>query len=123
MTPWPPSISSIIIAIISLYLEGSSIKLDHFCEVSGFLCLHYYDYDDEDDDDYEDDDDDANYDDDYENDDDKMRKGNLDLNTLSIKLFSALFEFWIVWLARGVLGRYFKRCDYADKEEEDACST
>ena len=92
-------------------MEGSSIKLDHFCEVSGFLCLHYYDYDDDDDDDYEDDDDDANYDDDYDNDDDKMRKGNLDLNTLSIKLFSALFEFWIVWLARGVLEGYFKISD------------
>ena len=91
-------------------MEGSSIKLDHFCEVSGFLCLHYYDYDD-DDDDYEDDDDDANYDDDYENDDDKMRKGNLDLNTLSIKLFSALFEFWITWLPRGVLEGYFKISD------------
>ena len=54
------------------------------------------------------------FDDNFDNkdfdDNDEMK--NLNLNTFSIKLFSALFEFWIVWLARGVLGRYFKSCDY-----------
>ena len=45
---------------------------------------------------------------------------NLNLNTFSIKLFSALFEFWIVWLARGVLEGYFKICgdDYDDYDDD-----